>query len=65
MTDTLIGWRGLRGFSHSISVYYGLLVLFCLDGLNVAVIIRIGVSEVYSNDFKHLGRVDFLKLIFE
>jgi len=35
------------------------------DGLNVAVMIRIGVSEVYSNDVKHLGKIDFLKLIFE
>jgi predicted nucleic acid-binding protein len=35
------------------------------DGLNVAVITRIGVSEVYSNDVKHLGKIDFLKLIFE
>jgi len=35
------------------------------DGLNVAVMTRIGVSEVYSNDLKHLGRIDFLKLIFE
>jgi len=35
------------------------------DGLNVAVMSRIGVSEVYSNDVKHLGKIDFLKLIFE
>jgi predicted nucleic acid-binding protein len=35
------------------------------DGLNVAVLTRIGVSEVYSNDVKHLGKIDFLKLIFE
>lgn len=35
------------------------------DGLNVAVITRIGVSEVYSNDLKHLGKMDFLRLIFE
>jgi len=35
------------------------------DGLNVAVMTRIGVSEVYSNDVKHLGKIDFLKLIFE
>jgi len=35
------------------------------DGLNVAVMTGIGVSEVYSNDVKHLGKIDFLKLIFE
>jgi len=35
------------------------------DGLNVAVMTRIGISEVYSNDVKHLGKIDFLKLIFE
>lgn len=35
------------------------------DGLNVAVMTRIGVSEIYSNDVKHLGKIDFLKLIFE
>ena len=35
------------------------------DGLNVAVMTRIGVSEVYSNDLKHLGKMDFLRLIFE
>jgi predicted nucleic acid-binding protein len=35
------------------------------DGLNVAVMTRIGVSEVYSNDVKHLGKMEFLKLIFE
>ena len=35
------------------------------DGLNVAVMTRIGVSEIYSNDLKHLGKIDFLKLIYE
>lgn len=35
------------------------------DGLNIAVITRIGVFEAYSNDRKHLGKIDFLKLIFE
>jgi len=61
MTDTLMEWRGLRGFSHSISIYYGLLVLFRLDGPSVAVMTRIGVSEAYSNDLKHLGKMDFFK----
>jgi len=35
------------------------------DGVNVAVMERNGVTEVYSNDEKHLGRVDFLDLIFD
>ena len=35
------------------------------DGLNVAVMTRIGVFEAYSNDVRHLGKIDFLKLIFE
>jgi predicted nucleic acid-binding protein len=34
------------------------------DGVNVAIMMRLGVSEAYSNDNKHLGRLDFLKLIF-
>jgi predicted nucleic acid-binding protein len=35
------------------------------DGVNVAMMMRMGVSEAYSNDSKHLGRLDFLKLIFD
>jgi predicted nucleic acid-binding protein len=35
------------------------------DGVNVAIMMRMGVSEVYSNDYKYLGRLDFLKLIFD
>lgn len=35
------------------------------DGVNLALMMRTGVSEVYSNDQKHLGKVDFLKLFFE
>ena len=35
------------------------------DGVNVAIMMRLGVSEAYSNDYKHLGRLDFLKLIFD
>jgi len=34
------------------------------DGINVSVMTRLGVGEAYSNDKKHLGRVDFVKLIF-
>ncbi len=35
------------------------------DGVNLALMMRLGVSEVYSNDQKHLGKLDFLKLVFE
>ncbi|MBS7622323.1 type II toxin-antitoxin system VapC family toxin [Candidatus Bathyarchaeota archaeon] len=35
------------------------------DGLNVAIMLRSGITEVYSNDYKHLGKLDFLRLIFE
>jgi len=35
------------------------------DGVNVSIMTRLGMSEAYSNDKKHLGRVDFVKLIFE
>jgi predicted nucleic acid-binding protein len=34
------------------------------DGVNLALMQRLGVSEVYSNDRKHLGRVEFVKLVF-
>jgi len=34
------------------------------DGVNISLMIRSGISEVYSNDKKHLGRLDFLKVIF-
>ena len=35
------------------------------DGINTAIMERLGIGETYSNDEKHLGKVDFLKLIFE
>ena len=35
------------------------------DGVNLALMMRAGVSEVYSNDQKHLGKLGFVKLIFE
>jgi len=35
------------------------------DGINVSIMTRLGMSEAYSNDKKHLGRVDFVRLIFE
>lgn len=34
------------------------------DGVNIALMMRSGISEVYSNDKKHLGKLDFLKIIF-
>jgi predicted nucleic acid-binding protein len=34
------------------------------DGVNLALMMRLGVNEVYSNDKKHLGRLDFVKLVF-
>jgi predicted nucleic acid-binding protein len=34
------------------------------DGVNLALMMRLGVTEVYSNDQKHFGRIDFLKLVF-
>jgi predicted nucleic acid-binding protein len=35
------------------------------DGVNLALMMRLGVYEIYSNDRKHLGKLGFLKLIFE
>jgi len=35
------------------------------DGVNVAIMTKMGVFEAYSNDQKHLGKIDFLKLTFE
>ncbi len=34
------------------------------DGVNLALMMRLGINEVYSNDQKHFGKVDFLKLFF-
>ena len=34
------------------------------DGVNIALMMRLGISEIYSNDRKHLGKLDFLKIIF-
>lgn len=34
------------------------------DGVNIALMMRSGISEVYSNDRKHLGKIDFLKIVF-
>lgn len=35
------------------------------DGINVAIMTRTGVYQAYSNDHKHLGKVDILNLVFE
>lgn len=35
------------------------------DGVNTAIMERLGIGEAYSNDERHLGKVDFLKIIFE
>ncbi|MGD0451445.1 MAG: type II toxin-antitoxin system VapC family toxin [Candidatus Bathyarchaeia archaeon] len=35
------------------------------DGVNLALMMRLGIYEVYSNDQKHLGKLDYLKLIFK
>jgi predicted nucleic acid-binding protein len=34
------------------------------DRVNLALMMRLGISEIYSNDQKHLGKLEFLKLIF-
>ena len=34
------------------------------DGVNIALMMRLGISEIYSNDRKHLGKLDFLKILF-
>ncbi len=35
------------------------------DGVNLALMMRLGISEVYSNDRRHLGKLDVLRLVFE
>ncbi len=34
------------------------------DAVNVSVMSKVGINEVYSNDKKHLGRIKFLTLVF-
>jgi predicted nucleic acid-binding protein len=34
------------------------------DGVNIALMMRLDIGEVYSNDQKHLGKLDFLKTVF-
>jgi len=35
------------------------------DGVNLAIMLKIGITEAYTNDTKHLGNIDFLKILFE
>lgn len=35
------------------------------DGVNIAILDREGITEAYSNDNRHLGKVEFLRLFFE
>jgi predicted nucleic acid-binding protein len=35
------------------------------DGVNLSIMTRLGAREVYSNDKRHFGKVDFLNLVFE
>ncbi len=35
------------------------------DGVNMAIMMREGISEVYSNDSKHFDDVDSIKMLFE
>lgn len=35
------------------------------DGVNLSVMLRLSIREVYSNDFRHLGKVEFLRLVFQ
>ena len=34
------------------------------DGVNVSIMSKVGINEVYSNDKKHLGKIKFLTLVF-
>ncbi len=35
------------------------------DAVNVAIIERLGISEAFTNDEKHLGRLGLIRAIFE
>ncbi len=35
------------------------------DAVNVAIMERLGATEVYTNDERHLGRLGFIRTIFE
>lgn len=34
------------------------------DGVNLALMMRLGITEIYSNDQKHFGKLDFIELVF-
>ena len=35
------------------------------DGVNLSIMERSGITEVYTNDQKHLGKLDFVATIFQ
>ncbi len=35
------------------------------NAVNLAIMERLGISEIYSNDEKHLGRLGFIRTVFE
>ena len=35
------------------------------DGVNLAIMMKTGITEAYTNDTKHLGTIGFLKIYFE
>jgi len=34
------------------------------DSVNLALMMRLGITEIYSNDQKHFGKLDFIELVF-
>jgi predicted nucleic acid-binding protein len=35
------------------------------DAVNLAIMERLGITEIYSNDEKHLGKLGFIRTVFE
>lgn len=35
------------------------------DSVNLAIMLKNGIIEAYTNDRKHLGKIDFLNILFE
>lgn len=35
------------------------------DAVNIAIMERLGINEAYTNDEKHLGRLGFIRTVFE
>ncbi|MFP3951861.1 MAG: type II toxin-antitoxin system VapC family toxin [Candidatus Bathyarchaeia archaeon] len=52
--DLLVG-------ANNISLYH----IDLNDGLNLAIMERLGTTEAYSTDERHIGQVDAINLIFE